>query len=149
MTSGKLAEKLCSGNRARTNEASKRREPTMSLHPEQIGEVPEETARVAKACFPKGNRYMRLRDSLGTIFDDQEFADLFPVLATSDICSGNGPVLHDRESMLATAVLTSRNIGWPKGQFHLPDPPFPVARDSIERGHIPFALPERKSPSGK
>src|SRR6266567_3103660 len=78
MTSGKLAEKLCSGNRARTNEASKRREPTMSLHPEQIGAVPEETARVAKACFPKGNRYIRLRDSLGTIFDDHEFADLFP-----------------------------------------------------------------------
>jgi len=50
----------------------------MSLHPEQIGEVPEETARVAKACFPKGNRSIRLRDSLGTIFADHEFADLFP-----------------------------------------------------------------------
>src|SRR5215472_16255083 len=78
MTSGKLAEKLCSRKRARTNEASKRREPTMSLHPEQIGEVPEETARVAKACFPKENRSIRLRDSLGTIFADHEFADLFP-----------------------------------------------------------------------
>jgi transposase len=50
----------------------------MSLHPEKIGVVPEETARVAKACFPKGNRYIRLRDALGTIFDDNEFADLFP-----------------------------------------------------------------------
>ena len=50
----------------------------MSLHPEPIGEVPEETARVAKACFPRGNRYIRLRDTLGTIFDDHEFADLFP-----------------------------------------------------------------------
>jgi transposase len=50
----------------------------MSLHPEQIGEVPEETARVAKACFPKGNRSLRLRDTLGTIFADHEFADLFP-----------------------------------------------------------------------
>lgn len=50
----------------------------MSLHPEQIGEVPEETVRVAKACFPKGNRYLRLRDTLGTIFADHEFADLFP-----------------------------------------------------------------------
>lgn len=50
----------------------------MSLHPEKIGSVPEETARVAKACFPQGNRYIRLRDVLGTIFDDREFADLFP-----------------------------------------------------------------------
>jgi hypothetical protein len=50
----------------------------MSLHPQQIGEVPEETARVAKACFPKGDRSMRLRATLGTIFADHEFADLFP-----------------------------------------------------------------------
>lgn len=50
----------------------------MSLHPEKIGAVPQETARVAKACFPKGNRYLRLREVLGTIFDDSDFADLFP-----------------------------------------------------------------------
>ena len=50
----------------------------MSLHPEKIGAIPEETARIAKACFPKGNRYIRLRDTLGTIFDDSVFADLFP-----------------------------------------------------------------------
>jgi transposase len=49
----------------------------MSFHAEEIGSVPEETARVAKASFPKGNRYMRLRDALGTIFQDSEFADLF------------------------------------------------------------------------
>jgi len=50
----------------------------MSLQPEKIERVPEETARVAKASFPKGNRYIRLRETLGTIFDDNEFADLFP-----------------------------------------------------------------------
>jgi transposase len=49
----------------------------MSLQREEIGPIPEETARVAKASFPKGNRYMRLRDALGTIFDDEEFTDLF------------------------------------------------------------------------
>ncbi len=49
----------------------------MSLQREEIGSVPEETARVARASFPKGNRYMRLRDALGTIFDESEFADLF------------------------------------------------------------------------
>jgi transposase len=50
----------------------------MPLHPEKIGEMPEKTAHVAKACFPKGNRSIRLRDTLGTIFADHEFADLFP-----------------------------------------------------------------------
>jgi hypothetical protein len=71
-----------------------------------------------------------------------------PVLATSDICSGNGPVLPDGESLLATAVLTERNIPWPQGQFHLPDSPFPVARDSMQRprGHGPLALSDRKAP---
>jgi hypothetical protein len=52
---------------------------------------------------------------------------------TSDICSGNWPVLHDGESMLASAVLTRRNIRWPKGQFPLPDSPFLGARDLMER----------------
>jgi len=37
----------------------------------------EETARVAKASFPQGNRSLRVRDELGTIFAESEFADLF------------------------------------------------------------------------
>ena len=49
----------------------------MSLQIRERGSVPEETARLASASFPKGNRYMRLRDMLGTIFDDSEFAELF------------------------------------------------------------------------
>jgi transposase len=40
--------------------------------------VPDETARVARAAFPKGNPYLTLRDRLGTIFADEDFADLFP-----------------------------------------------------------------------
>jgi len=50
----------------------------MSLKPEEIPPVPEETARVAKAAFPDGSPIMRLRDALGTLFDDELFADLFP-----------------------------------------------------------------------
>ncbi len=50
----------------------------MSLHPEEIPPVPEETRRVAQAAFPHGNVYMRIRDELGTIYDDQLFACLFP-----------------------------------------------------------------------
>src|SRR5215218_5860795 len=50
----------------------------MSLRPEEIPPVPEETRRVAQAAFPHGNVYMRMRDELGTIDDDQLFAPLFP-----------------------------------------------------------------------
>jgi len=40
--------------------------------------VPEETARVARAAFPRGNVYMRIRDTLGSIYTDDAFAALFP-----------------------------------------------------------------------
>jgi transposase len=50
----------------------------MSLKPQAIEEVPEETRRVAEAAFPKGNRYMRMRDELGTFYHDEDFEDLFP-----------------------------------------------------------------------
>src|SRR5712692_8493766 len=50
----------------------------MSLHPRPIDPVPDETARVARAAFPKGNLYVKIRDELGTIYTDEQFADLFP-----------------------------------------------------------------------
>ena len=50
----------------------------MSLKPCPIQPVPDETARVARAAFPKGNVYLKLRDQLGTIFSDEDFAPLFP-----------------------------------------------------------------------
>src|SRR5262245_62024424 len=50
----------------------------MSLQPKPIPPVPHETVRVARAAFPKGNPYLRLRDELGTIFRDDDFADLYP-----------------------------------------------------------------------
>src|SRR5262247_3895509 len=49
----------------------------MSLHPHVIAPVPEETARVARAAFPKGHPYLILRDALGTIFHDDDFATLY------------------------------------------------------------------------
>ncbi len=50
----------------------------MSMHPQPITPVPQDTARVARAAFPKGNMYMKMRDELGTIYQDQQFAPLFP-----------------------------------------------------------------------
>src|SRR5438105_11932059 len=49
----------------------------MSLRPCPIGPVPEETARVARAAFPRGSAWMRLRDELGQIYEDATFAGLF------------------------------------------------------------------------
>ncbi|MBV9232128.1 MAG: IS1182 family transposase [Chloroflexi bacterium] len=48
------------------------------MQPQAIGSVPAETARVAHAAFPKGNLYLRMRDELGTIYQDEMFAPLFP-----------------------------------------------------------------------
>src|SRR6058998_888740 len=50
----------------------------MSLHPHVIAPVPDETARVAHAAFPKGHPYLTFRDALGTIFQDEDFTTLFP-----------------------------------------------------------------------
>jgi transposase len=48
------------------------------LRPQPGSQVPEETARVARAAFPKGNPYLTLRDELETIYADGLFAALFP-----------------------------------------------------------------------
>ncbi len=50
----------------------------MSLNPQSTYPIPEDTQRVARAAFPKGNLYMRMRDELGEIYQDTSFAELFP-----------------------------------------------------------------------
>lgn len=47
------------------------------LNPQRNYEIPEETRRVARAAFPKGNPYMRLRDEMGSLYEDEAFAPLF------------------------------------------------------------------------
>jgi len=49
----------------------------MSLKPTAIEPVPEQTARIARAAFPSGNAYLKLRDELGTLYCDEDFAQLF------------------------------------------------------------------------
>lgn len=48
------------------------------MQPKGSGEIPAETVRVARAAFPKGSLAIRLRDELGPLFTDEEFADLYP-----------------------------------------------------------------------
>jgi transposase len=50
----------------------------MSLHPQATYPIPEDTQRVARAAFPRGNIYMQVADRLGTLYHDTQFAALFP-----------------------------------------------------------------------
>jgi len=50
----------------------------MSMYPQELGAIPAETMRVARAAYPKGSLAMRLRDELAGIYRDEQFASLFP-----------------------------------------------------------------------
>ncbi len=50
----------------------------MTLHAQTEFTIPEETARVARAAYPHGNTLIKMRDALGTIYQDQMFTSLFP-----------------------------------------------------------------------
>src|SRR5947209_1889843 len=47
------------------------------LRPEPNENIAEETTRVARAAFPKGNVYMQMRDELGRLYEDKAFRDVF------------------------------------------------------------------------
>ena len=51
----------------------------MSLDAPLFSVIPEDTDRIAKAAFAKGNRYLRLRDTFGQLFISSEFRHLFHV----------------------------------------------------------------------
>lgn len=50
------------------------------LRPERNQEIPELTRFVAKEALPNGNIFMTMRDELGPIFEDEDFADLYPTI---------------------------------------------------------------------
>ncbi|MEU7429058.1 IS1182 family transposase [Streptomyces sp. NPDC040750] len=50
----------------------------MSLRTRGPGRVPEGTRRIAEAALPQGSLAIRVRDALGELFRDEDFADLFP-----------------------------------------------------------------------
>lgn len=49
----------------------------MSLKATPVPPVPEETARAARGAFPKGAPWIALRDELGMLYEDADFAALF------------------------------------------------------------------------
>src|SRR6266496_1058465 len=62
----------------RTRHISMQRRNPMSMYPQEIGPIPAETVRVARAACPKGTLAMRLRDALGELYQDEHFATLYP-----------------------------------------------------------------------
>jgi transposase len=54
----------------------------MTLHIQNWETIPAETIRVAQAAFPKGNVYLKMRDELGVLYQDEQFKALF--------CSSSG-----------------------------------------------------------
>src|SRR5205809_3149868 len=50
----------------------------MSLHTQPLEPIPELTRQFAHTSFPKGTLAMDLRDALGSIYEDADFAQLFP-----------------------------------------------------------------------
>ena len=49
----------------------------MTLHIRTDTTIPADTYETAIAAFPKGNEYMRLRDELGVVYTDEQYADLY------------------------------------------------------------------------
>jgi hypothetical protein len=49
----------------------------MPLRPNGLTEIPAETVWVARAAFTRGCLVLRVRDALGVLFTDEQFAELF------------------------------------------------------------------------
>jgi transposase len=119
----------------------------MSLRPRPVGEVPESTIQVARAAFPKGCLAMRVRDELGPLFDDEQFAEVFSARGGPGLSPGMLALvsvlqfaegLSDRQA--ADAV--RGRIDWKYGlALELTDPGFDFSvlsefRDRLIRGGI-------------
>ncbi|MEV4452997.1 transposase [Streptomyces mirabilis] len=102
----------------------------MSLRAHEPLPVPDLTAQVARAAFPDGCLGMRLRDALGPVFRDDDFADLFPRRGRPALSPGQLALvcvlqfvegLSDRQ----TATAVRERIGWKYAlSLELTDPGF-------------------------
>jgi hypothetical protein len=50
----------------------------MELYAQPLDPIPDLTSRIAHASFSKGMLAIHLRDALGPIYEDADFAQLFP-----------------------------------------------------------------------
>ena len=78
----------------------------MSLRPEPIGGIPDETTRRARAAFPKGTIVTRLRDEFNVLYDDKGFAGFIPPGASPLFRPGDWP--WSRYSSFSSSSATDR-----------------------------------------
>ncbi|MGZ6308415.1 MAG: IS1182 family transposase [Ktedonobacterales bacterium] len=74
----------------------------MSLPRDPLQPIPAETARVAHAAFPAGNLYMRVRDELGPLFDDERFTTVY--------AHEGQPALHPWQLALVSVMQFAENL---------------------------------------
>jgi transposase len=74
----------------------------MSMQPRPWPDVPELTARMARASSPKGNLAMRIREELGEVYADARFAAAFGVRGRPGISPG--------QLMMASVLQFSGNL---------------------------------------
>lgn len=74
----------------------------MSMQPRPWPEVPEQTARMARAAFRKGNLATRIRDELGQVYADARFAAVFGVRGR--------PGISPAQLMIACVLQFSENL---------------------------------------
>ena len=74
----------------------------MSMQPRPWPDVPELTARVARASSPRGNLAMRIREELGEVYADARFAAAFGVRGRPGISPG--------QLMMASVLQFSENL---------------------------------------
>ena len=92
-----------------------------SLHPKPIGEIPTETARVARAAFPKGSLVTRLRDEFSVIYQDEDFGRLYPDRGQPALAPWRLALvtvfqflenLSDRRAIFQAAAMAERAADW-------------------------------------
>src|SRR5262249_508877 len=74
----------------------------MSLPRDQLPPIPPATVYVAQAAFPGGNVYMRMREELGTLFDDEQFAAVY--------AREGQPALHPWQLALVSVMQFAENL---------------------------------------
>jgi transposase len=74
----------------------------MSMQPRPWPDVPELTARMARASSPRGNLAMRIREELGEVYADARFAAAFGVRGRPGISPG--------QLMMASVLQFSENL---------------------------------------
>ncbi|MFV2096475.1 IS1182 family transposase, partial [Micromonospora sp. LOL_014] len=74
----------------------------MSMQPRPWPDVPEQTARMARAAFRNGNLATRIRDELGQVYDDARFSAAFGVRGR--------PGISPAQLMTASVLQFSENL---------------------------------------